>query len=67
MTNQHETEEYNYSVFEGKEDFAGFRTLLQVGSLATDFPATELQTGKTVKLSDYWREQDVVIEFGSHT
>jgi len=67
MTNQQEIEEYNYSVFEGKEDFAGFRTHLQVGSPAADFPATELQSVKTVKLSDYWREQDVVIEFGSHT
>ncbi len=67
MTEQYEIEEYNYSVFEGKEDFAGFRTLLQVGSLAPDFPATLLETGETVKLSDYWREQDVVIEFGSHT
>jgi hypothetical protein len=65
MTEQYEIEEY--SVFEGKEDFAGFRTLLQVGSLAPDFPATLLETGETVKLSDYWREQDVVIEFGSHT
>ena len=67
MTEQDEIEEYNYSVFEGKEDFASFRTLLQVGSSAPDFPATLLETGETVKLSDYWREQDVVIEFGSHT
>ena len=67
MTEQHAPEVYNYSVFEGKEDFAGFRTLLQVGSPAPDFPATLLETGETVKLSDYWREQDVVIEFGSHT
>ncbi len=67
MIEQHAPEEYNYSVFEGKEDFAGFRTLLQVGSPAPDFPATLLETGETVKLSDYWREQDVVIEFGSHT
>ena len=67
MIEQHAPEEYNYSVFEGKEDFAGFRTLLQVGSPAPDFPATLLETGETVNLSDYWREQDVVIEFGSHT
>ncbi len=67
MTEQHDIEEYNYSVFEGKEDFAGFRTLLQVGSMAPEFPATLLQTGEPVQLSDYWRQQDVVIEFGSHT
>jgi hypothetical protein len=67
MIEQQEIEQYNYSVFEGKEDFTGFRTLLQVGSPALDFPATLLETGETVKLSDYWHKQDVVIEFGSHT
>ena len=56
MIEQHDIEEYNYSVFEGKEDFAGFRTLLQVGSMAPDFPATLLQTGEPVQLSDYWRQ-----------
>jgi hypothetical protein len=67
MIEQQEIEEYNYSIFLGKEDFASFRTLLQVGSPAPDFPAMLLETGETVKLSDYWREQDAVIEFGSHT
>ena len=67
MTEQQQIEEYNYSVFEGKEDFTGFRTLLQVGSVAPDFPAALLGTGNPDQLSDYWREQDVVIEFGSHT
>jgi len=67
MLEQRQIEEYNYSVFEGKEDFVGFRTLLQVGSPAPDYPATLLETRETVQLSDYWREQDVVIEFGSHT
>jgi len=67
MTDQRDIEVYNYSVFEGQEDFVGFRTLLQIGSWAPDFPATLLETGETVQLSDYWRERDVVIEFGSHT
>jgi hypothetical protein len=67
MIEQQQIEEYNYSVFEGKEDFVGFRTLLQVGSPAPDYAATLLETGETVQLSDYWHEQDVVIEFGSHT
>ena len=67
MSEQHEIEAYNYSVFEGLEDFLGFRSLLQVGAQAPDFPATLLETGKPVRLSDYWRERDVVIEFGSHT
>jgi len=67
MTNQRDIEVYNYSVFEGQEDFTGFRSLLQIGVRAPDFPATLLETGETVKLSDYWRERDLVIEFGSHT
>ena len=60
-------EEYNYSIFEGREDFIAFRSGLQVGMPAPDFPATLLATGETVRLSDFWRQQDVVIEFGSHT
>ena len=67
MAEQYEVETYNYSVFEGKEDFLSFRTLLQIGSPAPDFPAVLLETGEKVKLSDYWREQDLVIEFGSYT
>lgn len=67
MAEQYEVETYNYSVFEGKEDFLSFRTLLQIGSQAPDFPAVLLETGEQVKLSDYWREQDLVIEFGSYT
>lgn len=66
-TTHDDQEEYNYRVFEGKEDFAGFRTLLQVGSQAPDCAATLLASGASVKLSDYWKRQDVVIEFGSYT
>lgn len=67
MTDQREIEAYNYSVFEGKEDFLNFRTLLQIGSQAPDFSVTLAETREQVKLSDYWREQDLVIEFGSYT
>lgn len=67
MNEQQKIEEYNYSVFEGKEDFLGFRSVLPVGSPASDFSATLVETGETVKLSDYWKKQDIVIEFGSHT
>ena len=62
-----EIESYNYSVFEGKEDFVGFRTSLQVGSIVPDFGATLLETGQAVRLSDYWRERDVLVEFGALT
>ena len=58
---------YNYTIFEAKEDFVGFRTILQVGSPAPDFTATLLDTGQPVHLSDYWQERDVLIEFGSLT
>lgn len=67
MTDRHEIEAYNYSIFEGKEDFISFRTLLQIGSQAPDFSVTLPETGEQVKLSDYWRERDLVIEFGSYT
>ncbi len=60
-------ETYNYSSLVGSDNFLDFRTVLQVGSAAPDFEATLLDTGATVKLSDYWRERDVVIEFGSLT
>jgi peroxiredoxin len=44
-----------------------FRTLLPVGSSAPDFEATLLEAGVQVKLSDYWKRNDVLIEFGSFT
>ena len=67
MTERPNPEPYNYTTFEGKEDWEAFRTLLQVGSIAPDFAATLLETGQPVRLSDYWRERDVLIEFGSLT
>ena len=62
-----EIDPYNYTVFEAKEDFVGFRSTLQVGSAAPDISATLLETGQPVHLSDYWRERDVLVEFGSLT
>jgi hypothetical protein len=62
-----ETEAYNYTEFVGSEDFLAFRTILQVGSPAPDFTATLLESGQPVRLSDYWRQRDVLIEFGSLT
>jgi peroxiredoxin len=44
-----------------------FRTLLPVGSSAPDFEARLLETGQSVKLSEYWKKSDVLIEFGSFT
>ena len=58
---------YNYTIFEGKGDFDSFPSRAHIGSLAPDFTAILLDTGQPVRLSDYWRERDVVIEFGSFT
>ena len=58
---------YNYTVFEGQGGFDSFPAGAHVGSLAPDFTAILLDTGQPVRLSDYWRERDVVIEFGSFT
>jgi len=62
-----EVENYNYSVFVGSENFMEFRTLLPVGSSAPEFQARLLETGVPVKLSQYWKRNDVLIEFGSLT
>ena len=68
-TQQEEIEQYNYASFGTglPSDFVAFRSLLPVGSSAPDFELTALDTGDTVNLSDYWRDEDLVIEFGSLT
>lgn len=58
---------YNYTIFEGQGDFERFQMEPHVGLLAPDFPAILLETGQSVRLSDYWRERDVLVEFGSFT
>ncbi len=61
---------YNYTVFEGQGDHEAFPSPYRAGSAAPDFPAILLETREQVKqvhLSDYWRERDVLIEFGSYT
>lgn len=67
MAEQAEIEQYNYSKFVGSEEFLGFRTHLPVGSSAPDLQATLLESGQPVKLSEYWKKGDVLIEFGSFT
>ena len=59
---------YNYEAFNGGEsDFMAFRSKLPVGAPAPDFTAVALDSGEKVQLRDYWKEGDVVIEFGSLT
>jgi len=67
MSGQREIQEYNYSVFVGSDDFIDFRTIVPVGTSAPDFRATVLETNETVRLSEYWKNKDVLIEFGSLT
>jgi hypothetical protein len=66
MDEQGEIERYNYSEFVGS-DFLPFRTHLPVGFLAPEFQAILLETGQSVRLSDYWEKGDLVVEFGSLT
>jgi hypothetical protein len=66
MSDQFEIETYNYSEFVGS-DFLPFRTHLPVGSSAPDFQPILLETGQPVRLSDYWKKSDLLIEFGSLT
>lgn len=67
MTAQAEVEAYNYAAFVGDDKFLDFRTVLPVGTAAPDVTLTLLDTDQPVRLSDYWRERDVLIEFGSLT
>ena len=68
MSTPEEITAYNYSSFQvGDSDFLGFRSGLQVGSAAPDFTATLLDTGQPVHLQDYWRDHDLLVEFGSLT
>ena len=66
MADQTEIEKYNYRDFVSS-DFLPFRTHLPVGSSAPDCDASLLDNGQPVRLSDYWKKNDVVIEFGSLT
>ena len=58
---------YNYPTFVGDDDFLAFRHALPVGSQAPDVPVVVAATGETARLSDFWRDADLLIEFGSLT
>lgn len=66
MDRRAEIEAYNYSEFTGS-DFLPFRTQLPVGSHAPDFSAVQLDGVREACLSEYWKNGDVLIEFGSLT
>ena len=66
MADQTEIEKYNYRDFVSS-DFLPFRAHLPVGSSAPDCQASLLDTEQPTRLSDYWKKNDVVLEFGSLT
>lgn len=66
MGEQTEVARYNYTEFVGS-DFLPFRTHLPVGSSAPDFQAILLETGQTIRLRDYWKKGNLLVEFGSLT
>jgi hypothetical protein len=67
MDEQAEIEKYNYSDFVGSEEYMTFRAHLPVGSLAPDCEAQLLDSGRQLRLSEYWEKSDLLIEFGSLT
>ena len=58
---------YNCTEFIGDDDFLAFRTALPVGGPAPDAQVTVAASGEPARLSDYWRDADLVVEFGSLT
>ncbi len=67
MDDRQGIEAYNYAAFEGTDDFLAFRTTLPVGSPAPDFAVTLADDGAAARLCDFWRDGDLVVEFGSLT
>ncbi len=66
----YEADEYNYADFILRREiplFEAFREQMHVGDGAPDFDLTLLDDGKRVRLSDYWTEGALVVEFGSFT
>ena len=65
-----EMEEYNYETFPltmSANEFKDFPDFLHVGQKAPDGDLVDVATGRTGRLSDYWSEGPLVVEFGSIT
>jgi hypothetical protein len=67
MTSARAITEYNYAMFEGKENFLAFRSVAQVGTRAPDFDVVDISTGEAGSISDRLHGRDLLIEFGSLT
>jgi hypothetical protein len=65
--------DYNYEHFDeyiergGDDEFLAFRDLLHVAERAPGFVAIRLDDGSEVAVSELWRRQPLVMEFGSFT
>jgi hypothetical protein len=62
--------EYNYQSFPldlDAETFAAFPLGPKAGTAAPDGQLTDGATGAVVRLSDLWKSETLVIEFGSFT
>jgi len=62
--------EYNYPNFPldlDAETFAAFPDVLSAGGAAPDGELTDAHSGETVRLSELWKTETLVIEFGSFT
>ena len=62
--------EYNYRSFPldlDAERFAAFPHGVKAGGAAPDGELTDAHTGERVMLSDLWKTEGLVIEFGSFT
>ena len=63
-------EQYNYANFPldmQDADFSAFPNILHAGTDAPDGVLTDAATGDESRLSDYWSNGTLVIEFGSAT
>ena len=63
-------EKYNYKIFPltmSAEEFKDFPDFLHVGQKAPDGELVDVATGQAVRLSDYWRNGPLIVEFGSIT
>jgi hypothetical protein len=63
-------EPYNYPSFPTEsdvEDFRAFPEIIKAGTKAPDPELTDLETGISVRLSDYSKQGILVVEFGSLT
>ena len=64
-----QSSQYNYSEFVANpEEFSEFALHAPKATMrAPSFPLEDLATGETVQMSELWKTQVAVIEFGSFT